>query len=548
MPLAPRQPASKFTTKMGLTRSLSLGIPERVQLSAGVIPVIDYTTEWPDSLKILIGGQSNASGRGVVAGGEAPSTLVQLFGNDYNLKQATEPIDNWTDRVDMVSDDSYNSLALMHSFILKAAKDIATASGSRITVIPAMKGSTSLVAWQNGANRLDRATLFGSANYRALQAAPSGLNCIFWYGHETQIARNYKEAWYTLHRRLREERGANLPLIYAQLGASTSQATISTAHIPHSDILRRAELNRGSDLVIGAKILDVNFSDAAQWTAGVPTGFTVSGSDANNTVTYTANGALLSGDGSKSLSLNKAAIFTNGQKYLIEAEVYSVTAGSFKLVYAGETYLYAAYYYRVAFTASQTLLQVFRSNSGVANVITLKSLKVWQYTSGEATEPLPLSHMVVTFDQPLIDDQHLNTTGYIEVGRRFALAYRQYVLGHTVNGTGPRLEATGAFTHPSADKSKVIVKFDKEITTGGATNYNGQFRVYDGVTEMTVSSAVRDTTDTTAVLITMSATASGTVAVSYGDLAVASTGITLLDVVKDTDLMPAPTFAKQTVV
>ena len=64
-------------------------------------------------LQFLVGGQSNASGRGVInalaARGDA-STFV--FGNDYVWRRAEEPIDDPTNQVDTVSADTGSATGL----------------------------------------------------------------------------------------------------------------------------------------------------------------------------------------------------------------------------------------------------------------------------------------------------------------------------------------------------------------------------------------------------------------------------------------------------
>lgn len=164
--------------------------------------------------------------------------------------------------------------------------------------------------------------------------------------------------------------------------------------------------------------------------------------------------------------------------------------------------------------------------------------------SGHANE-LTHMHMVVTFDLPLIDSIHLNDVAQRALGARIALATRQHVLGESIDGTGPRLN--GAPVHPGGDKSKVKVDTTQTLATISG-NADNQFRVFDGASEMTISSVVSDPGDASAILITMSATASGSVTVSYGDVVAAGTGITLSNVVKGASGLPLPQFGAQVVV
>lgn len=162
--------------------------------------------------------------------------------------------------------------------------------------------------------------------------------------------------------------------------------------------------------------------------------------------------------------------------------------------------------------------------------------------SGDATSMSGM-YMVPTFDLSLIDQIHLNETGQKTLGDRIALAIRQHVLSEAIDGTGPRLN--GAPTHPGGAKNQVKVDTTQTLAEIG-DNADGQFRVFDDTSEMTITSVARDT-DVSAVLITMSATASGTVTVSYGDVVASGSGVTYSNVVKNAAGLPLPQFGLQTV-
>jgi hypothetical protein len=154
---------------------------------------------------------------------------------------------------------------------------------------------------------------------------------------------------------------------------------------------------------------------------------------------------------------------------------------------------------------------------------------------------LAYTHMVVSFDLDLTDQVHFDTYAQQAIGYRMALAFRQHVLGEAIDGTGPRLSA--APTHPGGDKSKIKLDTNQTLATI-SNNADNQFRVWDGATEMTVASVVRDPADDSAVLITMSATATGTVTVRYGYVA---PGASLIHVVKNAVSLPLPQFGALTV-
>lgn len=170
-----------------------------------------------------------------------------------------------------------------------------------------------------------------------------------------------------------------------------------------------------------------------------------------------------------------------------------------------------------------------------------EELRLCETGSGDAAEQTAL-YMVTTFDLSLVDDIHLDKTAQKTVGDRVALAIREHVLGDSVDGTGPRLN--GAPTAPAANQ----VKVDTTQTLASISNdADDQFRVFDDAVEMTISSVVRDPADASAVLITMSTSASGTVTVSYGDVEASGTGVTLENVVKNEAGLPLPQFGLQTV-
>lgn len=148
------------------------------------------------------------------------------------------------------------------------------------------------------------------------------------------------------------------------------------------------------------------------------------------------------------------------------------------------------------------------------------------------------SYMVVTHDlkrNASPDGVHLSEESQIEVGRRIALAYRGGVLGESINWQGPRLVS---ITKPAA--AQVKVKFSRTINDN-LNNFGTLFRVYSDGVEHTVNSAVRDSGDDTAVLLTLSANHSGLVLVTYGERNTAD-NIARADVVIDSDNLPAPNF------
>lgn len=182
-------------------------------------------------VRFLIGGQSNASGRGLLTGAEPASASVRVFGNDYGWRTAAEPIDSATGQVDSVSDDGSSAL---HSFALRAAKGLYATVARRVELIPCAKGGSSIGQWMPAAGRLDRTTLYGSANYRRSVAAPSGLTGLWWFGHESNtdtsgLVATYTADWTALVAELRADYGA-VPLVYAQLAKHATAANNTRQH------------------------------------------------------------------------------------------------------------------------------------------------------------------------------------------------------------------------------------------------------------------------------------------------------------------------------
>lgn len=368
----------------------------------------DTPIDPPTMLYFLIAGQSNASGRGLLAGKETGDSRVLMFANDYNLKEAFEPVDDATGQLDSVSNDLWTvGSTYGHGFGLRAGKKIVESGVDtyNVTLIPCAKGSTTIGQWLPTVDRLDRTTLFGSANYRHDMVLPDGgLTALLYYGHESNAGGSrgtYAADWATLMAEFRAEWGADLPVVYCQLAKHTDPTTSNNQHLT-AEIQRRQETG-----------------------------------------------------------------------------------------------------------------------------------------SGDATEMAHM-HMVVTFDLSLIDVIHLDQAAQKTLGDRIGLAVRQHVLGEAVDGTGPRLN--GAPVHPGGDKSKIKVDTTQALATISG-NADNQFRVFDGASEMTITSAVKDPGDASAILITMSATATGTVTVSYGDVVASGTGVTLANVVKNASGLPLPQFA-----
>ena len=120
-------------------------------------------------------------------------------------------------------------------------------------------------------------------------------------------------------------------------------------------------------------------------------------------------------------------------------------------------------------------------------------------------------YMVVTHDLPMIEDNHLSAEGQKVLGDRIALAYREHVLGESIDGTGPRLEAISL-------QNGNEVKVDTTKAINSSNSYDNFFTVFVDGSPKTIndgiSSIKRDPNDNTAVLISLSSAPSNSALVT----------------------------------
>lgn len=136
---------------------------------------------------ILITGQSNASGRGTAnqpytPPTSHPQTLPAIFSNGFAWKLAVDPIDRVVSGDDAVSRDA----SAAGSCWMRAAGAIMEQTGVPVAFVPCALGSTSVLEWQPGVDHADRATLYGSAQYKRGLVGGCTLN-VMWLG-ETDSA------------------------------------------------------------------------------------------------------------------------------------------------------------------------------------------------------------------------------------------------------------------------------------------------------------------------------------------------------------------------
>lgn len=137
----------------------------------------------------VVGGQSNASGRGTNNQSYSHATLKAcLLGNDYAWKELADPTDSNTGQVDAVSDDA----AAAGSCWPLLATSIMSDQSVPVAFVPASKGGTTFANWQPGADHQDRSTLYGSMVYRALQIG--SIKAVLWWGGERDAVLGTAEA------------------------------------------------------------------------------------------------------------------------------------------------------------------------------------------------------------------------------------------------------------------------------------------------------------------------------------------------------------------
>jgi hypothetical protein len=212
---------------------------------------------------LLIAGQSNACGYAPLTGAELPHSRVKLFGNDYVLKLAVEPLDSNVGQVDAVSADASAGAG----FALRAGKDIAALSSRyRVILIPGAKGSTQISNWLPAANHLDRTTLYGSLHYRQHVAAPRWgtlPSAIMYFGHESgaddiYTVADYVADWTDLIAAFRTDYGATTPILFGQIGKNTN-AELTHRFNQVAELQRQTEAGSGYGSALAYTHMVVSF-------------------------------------------------------------------------------------------------------------------------------------------------------------------------------------------------------------------------------------------------------------------------------------------------
>lgn len=144
----------------------------------------------------VIAGQSNASGRGETNQAYTGLPKCSLFGNDYLWRELADPTDSDLNQVDAVSDDGASPDG---SYWPHIATHFIASQGVPCAFIPCSKGGSSISSWVPGVDHQNRATLYGSMVYRALQAG--GCKAVLWHQGESNQASGTARATYAGHMR-----------------------------------------------------------------------------------------------------------------------------------------------------------------------------------------------------------------------------------------------------------------------------------------------------------------------------------------------------------
>ena len=456
----------------------------------------------------VIGGQSNADGRGIIDGDvSTPVPNVVMLDKGEAARLATEPVgEQVAGWINNIPEGSFPGIPA-HSFALEMGRNIARETGIVPLLVPCAIGSTTLSKWQPPIGNLDYTTLFGALILRARTAQANGRLPIFcWYGHEGNavsygeslstgtVGISYDPYWRSLVNNVRDY-FPTAPFLFAQLSA-VNDAALATKLRATGENQRRSES-------LGATTIETPVA------VGTITGSNAMTTVSGDVITMVSNGS--------STYAALGAVLTIGQLYRIRMTVRGT--GRVKLSSGSDGSDISDGRWDWIFIAGTTSVQIHRYLAGEPTNLTISGLSIAALSS----YGIDNTHMVVTHDLPRNaspDDMHVSAVGQRELGRRFSLAYQQRVLKYSdVDGTGPRLVSV-----TSTDSTHTKVKFTQPLAAAkaGETNYgdgtNSLFRVYDSGAEKSVSTVAIDGGDPAAVIITH-ASCAGVRVVTYGDRA-----------------------------
>lgn len=221
-------------------------------------------------------GQSNMSGRGILAGAPSdlttPNSDIYVFANDYTWKLATEPVDSPTGQVDTVSKDTSAAVGPSMAFALQYLADH---PGVQIGLIPCAMGGKTIHEWRRQ-SLVDstltpiRSNLYGSCLHRIHQAQAYGTvaglliyegesdtrdPAVVAYAQPLNFAVQM-ETWVNIWRA--DLLDPDLPVVFAQLATTTdtslvywdevkSQQATAAAWLTHTSMVTTDDLALNAD-------------------------------------------------------------------------------------------------------------------------------------------------------------------------------------------------------------------------------------------------------------------------------------------------------------
>jgi hypothetical protein len=141
----------------------------------------------------LIAGQSNAAGAADNPQSFAHATLrAGLFGNDYLWRMLSDKTDDTNGQIDTVSQD----VGLGYSVWPNVASWYLTNQALPVAFIPCALGGSPIEPWMPNGSHTNRASLYGSMNWRASTNVAGPVKAVVWWQGESNAISNTPTATY----------------------------------------------------------------------------------------------------------------------------------------------------------------------------------------------------------------------------------------------------------------------------------------------------------------------------------------------------------------
>ena len=493
---------------------------------------VEYQVPTPD-LTLLVGGQSNPSGRGTLY----PTTIaaqpgVYMLDKAEEYRLLFEPSHSIVNRPVATSPDEAGVATPQFSFLLTAGKALKDDASINTLWVPCAIGSTSIAQWDVPADVGDRTKLFGAAHYRMTKALSDkgGSPVIVWYGQEASrgqavadytnggVGTGYQTQWDSLVANLRAEI-ADAPIVFCQLAADDTEAD-SIANAVAGEAQRQFELTDDDaimvvthDLERNASTDDIHLSENGQEALG-------------ERISLAIRDHVLSGLGPELVANGQ---FNADKNYTLTSG-WSISGGA--LVGSGVT-------------VGNEISQNIGAEDGATYLCTFT---VEDYTGGGVSVGLPGINGAVRSANGTYTEQLVSAgVGNVRISRRTSdftgkvtnLSVRKVLNAsgslENIDGKGPRI------VDATYSGSTVTLELTRAVDAS-ATDYDDMFRVWDNGVEATVTGASRNGGDASKIDITCSSPLTGPVTLAYGHKAGAASAART-DIVVDADSgLPLPLF------